>query len=252
MTIPKIIHYVWVGPKPFPDEDRRRVEQWRTLLPDWDYRFWNNDNVDFSSPYLSMAYAARAWNRVSDYTRMHALAEMGGVYLDTDVDLIRSLEPLLQHHAFLGCQVGDEQPGEMVNGAIFGARKGHWLPTMIRDKFNQEIDGRADIGSFAGPGLITKTLRDHGLSTYSDDPVLVRDVTIYPKRFFYPYSWTERYSPDVVVPDTYAVHRWAETWVVKSPTFAVRVRRALIKRLARYAPSLALWAAKRAAGSKQK
>jgi mannosyltransferase OCH1-like enzyme len=244
MTIPKIIHYVWVGPKAVPDADLKRIEHWHTLLPDWEIRFWNNDNVDFSAPYLRQAYAARAWNRVSDYTRMDSLTRFGGVYLDTDVDLHRSLDPLREHAAFLGFQAGDELPEELVNGAVFGAEKGHWLPSTIRKIFNEQYDGRTDIGSFAGPGMITKILREHGLERYSDEPVTVKDVTLYPKRFFYPYSWLETYSPDIVTPETYAVHRWAETWVVKKPSFSMRLRRAWIKRVARYAPSVALWTAR--------
>jgi mannosyltransferase OCH1-like enzyme len=76
-----------------PEEDRRRVKAWRRFLPDWEFREWNNDNIEFSSSYLSSAYAARGWNRVSDYTRMDALVRFGGVYLDTDVDVLRSFDP---------------------------------------------------------------------------------------------------------------------------------------------------------------
>lgn len=244
--IPRIVHYIWVGPKPLPEPDRRRVEEWRTMMPDWEFRFWSNETVDFSSRYLWQAYSVRAWNRVSDYTRMDALSKFGGVYLDTDIDLLRPLDPLRGDSAFLGFQAGDERPGELVNGAVFGAAPGHWLPVSIRRIFDEEFDGRTDIGSFAGPGLITRVLRGHGLERYSDQPVKVRDVTLYPKRYFYPYSWTETYSPDVISPDTYAVHRWAETWVVKQPTFRTRARRAFINRLARYVPSLALLASQMA------
>ncbi|MGK9164851.1 hypothetical protein KXR53_01055 [Inquilinus limosus] len=246
MAIPKIVHYVWVGPKALPEEDRQRVEQWRGVLPDWEFRFWNNDNVNFGSRYLSQAYSVRAWNRVSDYTRMDALSRFGGVYLDTDMELRRPLDPLLGNAAFLGFQMGDERPDVMVNGAIFGAEPGHWLPATIRDIFDKQLDGHTNIGSFAGPGLITKVLQDNGLRGYSDEGVTVRDVTIYPKRFFYPYSWLEEYSPEVVTPDTFAIHRWAETWVVNDQSLRTRLKRAWMRQLARYLPKTALWSAKMA------
>jgi mannosyltransferase OCH1-like enzyme len=67
---------------------------------------------------------------------MDALAKFGGVYLDTDVDLIRSLEPMLENRAFLGFQRGDDYPHELVNGAVFGAEPGHWLP-VVTSRFNQ-------------------------------------------------------------------------------------------------------------------
>jgi len=240
MAIPKIIHYVWVGPKPLPEEDRRRVEQWRARFPDWEFRFWNNDTVNFNSSYLSQAYSVRAWNRVSDYTRMDALTRFGGIYLDTDVDILHPFDPLLANTAFLGCQMGDERPDVMVNGAVFGAEPGHWLPSTIRDIFDKQMDGRKNIDSFAGPGLITKVLRENGLGRYSDEIVHVRDVTIYPKRFFYPYSWLEQYSPEVVTPDTIAVHLWAETWVVKNPTYWTRIKRLWTRQVARCLPKTAL------------
>jgi len=253
MAIPKIIHYVWVGPKPLPEEDRRRVEQWRTVLPDWDFRFWNNDTVNFGSRYLAQAYSVRAWNRVSDYTRMDALTRFGGIYLDTDMDLHRPFDPLLDQPAFLGFQMGDERPDVMVNGAVFATEPGHWLPAGIKHVFDTQLDGRTNIGAYAGPGLITKVLRDNGLKGYSDEVVHVRDVAVYPKRYFYPYSWLEEYSPDVVTPDTFAVHRWAETWVPKNPSFGTRLRRLWTRQLAWYLPATALRSARSAArrGSQQ-
>src|SRR5664279_4230771 len=153
--IPKIIHYVWVGPNAIPDADRQRIEQWREMLPTWEIRAWGNRDVDFSSPYLRGAFAVRAWNRVSDYTRMDALTRFGGVYLDTDIDLIRPLEPLLDREAFLGFQVGDERPEELVNGAVFGAEPNHWLAASIRSYLNERLDGRTDVKAFTGPGLLT-------------------------------------------------------------------------------------------------
>jgi mannosyltransferase OCH1-like enzyme len=244
MAIPKIVHYVWVGPKSIPEEDQRRVDYWRTVLPDWEFRFWNNDTVNYESRYLAQAYSVRAWNRVSDYTRMDALSRFGGVYLDTDIDLHRSLNPLLDNAAFLGFQTGDELPQSMVNGAVFGAEPGHWLPATIRDIFNNTLDGRVNIGDYAGPGLITKVLRDNGLTRYSDEITKVRDVTVYPKRYFYPYSWLETYSPEVVTPDTIAVHRWSETWVVRTPALKTRLRRLWIRQLARFAPEATLRSAR--------
>lgn len=159
--IPKTIHYVWVGPKPLPEADRQRVDAWRHMLPDWQIVAWDNDKVDYSSSFVRQAYSVRAWNRVSDYTRMDALARFGGVYLDTDVDLIKSLDPLLSLKAFLGFQTDDMNSiTDPVNGAVFGSEPGHWLPTSIRSFFNNELDGRTDIGAFSGPGLISKFLRE--------------------------------------------------------------------------------------------
>lgn len=238
-SIPKIIHYVWVGPRELPDGDKRRVEEWRKLLPDWEIRAWGNEEVDHGSRYLQQAYSVKAWNRVSDYTRMDALTRFGGVYLDTDVDILKPFDPLLGNQAFLGFQVSDEKiTTSIVNGAVFGARQGHWLPTEIRRRFNEEMDGRADMGAFSGPGLLTKILRERGLTGYADAPIEIDHVTIYPKRFFYPYSWQETFSPDVVTDDTYAVHLWADSWVAKSPSLKSRFKRQSLNALRKYFPGL--------------
>ncbi|MBV9828893.1 MAG: hypothetical protein JO001_24990 [Alphaproteobacteria bacterium] len=249
--IPKILHYVWVGPRSMPDEDHKRVEAWRVRLPDWTFSFWGNNDVDFESPYLREAFAVRAWNRVSDYTRMAALAQFGGVYLDTDVEVVRDLEPLLQHHAFLGCQNGGEEPDEIVNGAVLGAEPGHWLPRTIRTYFDEKLSGRADLGAFSGPGLLTQVLREHGLQSYVDDPIDVDGVTVMPKRYFYPYGWRETFSDAVITSDTFAIHHWAATWVRK-PTFRFRARRKALDLSCRLMPALALRIARATAGGGNK
>src|SRR5262249_13577285 len=152
---------------------------WRDMLPDWNFRFWGNDNLDLSSRYLREAFAVRAWNRVSDYMRMTALRQFGGVYLDTDVELLRSLEPLLDCDAFLGFQNVGDTAHEMVNAAVFGTEPGHWLPCAIRKHFDEKQKGWLDVGAFSGPGLITKVLRDHGLHAYSDEAIEIQGVRIY-------------------------------------------------------------------------
>jgi hypothetical protein len=232
--IPKILHYIWVGPAPMPEEDKRRVETWRAFFPGWEIRAWNNDDLDFTSSYLRQAYEARAWNRVSDYVRMDALVRFGGVYLDTDVDVLRSFEPLLNADAFLGFQLGDEAPEYLVNGAVFGAVPGHWLPAAIRREFNENMDGRDDVGPDSGPGILTRMLRARGLKSYSDEPIEVDGVVIYPRRYFYPYFMGEDLSDAAVTPDTFAIHRWAFTWNPKPS-----LKRRMLRRLERHAPVLA-------------
>lgn len=243
--IPRIIHYVWVGPRPLPAVDRARVTAWQAMLPDWEIRQWGNRDIDFTSSYVRQAFAVRAWNRVSDYTRMDALARFGGVYLDTDVDLVGPLEPLLADEAFLGFQTSDAaHADEMVNGAVFGATPGHWLPTALRAHFNERLDGRDDIGSFAGPGLLTQIMREHGLQGYDDDGVVVDGVRIHPTLAFYPYFWGEELDEATLTEDTIAIHRWAESWSGRRSR-AQRVRGWAHHRFARLAPAPALAIARR-------
>ena len=220
--IPRKIHYIWVGPNPISRAMSRRIDHWRALHPDWEFRLWTEADIG-RARFVDEALSVGAWSRASDYVRMDVLAREGGVYLDTDVDLLRPLDPLLDNRAFLGFQ--DETiADQLVNGAVLGAEAGHWLPVACRAWFDEQEDGKTDIGYFAGPGLLTTMLRQRGLTGYHDDPVEIADTMLYPRRFFYPVSWRRALPRLPIGPDTYAIHRWAASWVT-APSLRDRIGR---------------------------
>jgi mannosyltransferase OCH1-like enzyme len=235
--IPKTLHYVWVGPKSVPDPVKRLVDGWHRLNPDYDIILWNEDNIDFSFRFLQAAYGMRAWNRVSDFVRMWVLLRQGGIYLDTDIELRRPLDDLLDNRCFMGFQLQEKHP-DWVNGAVLGAVPGHWFVNRLHRYFVDQMHGWEEVGSFYGPGLITKLLLETGLQSYSDEPQMVRDIALYPTRWFYPYSWTESFSEDRVTPDTYAIHYWEETWK-KRRSISARLSRLMLKTSAQVSPQLA-------------
>ncbi|MBO6032598.1 MAG: glycosyl transferase [Prevotella sp.] len=125
--IPKIIHYCWFGRGEMPELALKCIESWHHFMPDYQYVLWNEDSFDVASyPYAEEAYEAKKYAFVSDVARLYALAHDGGIYLDTDVLLFKSFEPLLKYHAFAGfegskycpigtCVIGSEAHGEWVN-----------------------------------------------------------------------------------------------------------------------------------------
>ena len=104
MSIPKIIHYCWFGGKPKPELAQKCIKSWKKFCPDYEIMEWNESNFDVTTAplYVQQAYCLKRWAFVSDYVRLKALVEMGGVYMDTDVEVIKPLDPYLHHEAFAG------------------------------------------------------------------------------------------------------------------------------------------------------
>ena len=105
--IPKLIHYCWFGPQPLPAATQQYIASWRQFLPDYQIQLWNEHNFDYqANAYTRSAYAAGKYAFVADVCRIQALYQHGGIYLDTDVQMIASFDPLLHHHCFTGFEQG--------------------------------------------------------------------------------------------------------------------------------------------------
>ena len=104
MSIPKRIHYCWFGGKPKPKLAEKCIQSWKKFCPDYEIIEWNEDNFDIATAplYVRQAYEAGRWAFVTDYVRLKAMVEMGGIYMDTDVEVIKPLDPYLTHRGFAG------------------------------------------------------------------------------------------------------------------------------------------------------
>lgn len=242
-TVPPILHYVWVGPEPLPERDRALIDGWRRIMPHWTIRAWTNDTVDFTSNlWVRRAFAMQAWNRVSNYIRMQVLLREGGVYLDTDVEVLKSFDPLLAHAAFVGFQADVASPHwrhgpHWVNNAVVGAAAGHWLPRAVLAHIESTTSGEEAIAGSSGPAALTHVLMQHGMPERAETVLDVDGVAVYPKPYFYPSGHDEALAPGMVQPETYAIHHWAASWV--SGYRRTKLSRKIFKRVARLAPHLA-------------
>ena len=109
--IPKVIHYCWFGGNPLPPLALKCIESWKTFLPGYEIKEWNESNFDVNSiAYTREAYEARKYAFVSDYARFHILYHHGGLYFDTDVELIRPIDDIVARGAFMGCEC-EAKPG---------------------------------------------------------------------------------------------------------------------------------------------
>ena len=101
--IPKIIHYCWFGGKPLPELAQKCIASWKKYCPDYEIKEWNESNFNLNScDYVREAYEAKKWAFITDYVRLYAMVTEGGIYMDTDVEVIKPLDPFLKHKAFSG------------------------------------------------------------------------------------------------------------------------------------------------------
>lgn len=176
--IPKVIHYFWFGTKEIPDWQKRCIASWHRFCPDYEFRLWNEENYDIHScKYMADAYASGRMGFVPDYARLDVLYQQGGIYLDTDVELVRPLDELLYQPAFCGTQ-----PGGTVNlGSGFGCVPHLPIIGEMRDEYLtaefRHDDGTYDLTS--SPAYQTRTLKRHGFhpdNTYQ----VIGGMAVYP------------------------------------------------------------------------
>lgn len=213
MSIPKIIHYCWFGGNPLPEMERDCIESWKKFCPDYEIIEWNESNVDLSpSPYAQMMFDLKKWAFVTDYVRYAVVYEYGGIYLDTDVKLVKSLDPLLEHQAFAGF----EDAWSVASGLGFGAEPhdpivGEML-VAFRDLPCYDENGSPKY--VIQPALTTKVLVDHGLQLYHNVIQQVETFTIYPIEYFCPLDI--RINKLRVTKNTYSIHLYSASWYTEA------------------------------------
>lgn len=194
--IPRVIHRVWLGTDPMPEEFEYYGETWREHHPDWEMRLWTDDNL----PELRFPDAlerCRNHGERSDILRSELLFQFGGLYVDTDVECRRPLEPLIGDATAFAAWV---RPGR-IGSAVLGATPGH--PAI--ERLLTEMQDRVGEGSQieATVGLLTDVL--------SEAP----DVEVFDSDTFYPYHPRHNPANGREFPDAYAVHHWGLTWKSK-------------------------------------
>lgn len=206
--IPRVIHYTWFGGKEKQMLQRRCIESWHRFCPDFEIREWNEETYDVhKNQYVAAAYDCKKWAYVSDYARMDVLYQYGGIYLDTDVELFRSLEPLLGTDAFL-CFGEWPVPN---SGAGTGCVKGNILmrelmETRERVSFIQN-DGKGDPRTNSNYEM--KVLQNHGFRMDFTSQ-LTDGIALYPPDVIAPASVIGENA--FVTERTLGIHHCLNTW----------------------------------------
>lgn len=184
--IPKKIHYCWFGGNPIPEKDQKFIESWKKFCPDYEIILWNESNYDVSkNKYMKDAYDAKKWGFVPDYARLDIIYTHGGIYLDTDVEIIKSFDELLDNEAFMGF----EGANDIAPGLAFGAVPGHPGIKKLRDMYDEVSFYNEDntMNLTPSPIMATNLLVKNG-AVINDKKQEVLGITIYPTEYFAPFD----------------------------------------------------------------
>lgn len=209
--IPKVIHYCWFGRGELPKSAQKCIASWRKYLPDYEIMQWNEDNFDVNVvPYTAQAYAARKWAFVSDYARMWVLYHHGGLYFDTDVEVVASFDDITAAGAFMGIELADGERIAVNPGLGLGMEAGNTICREILDRFE-----RSDFAETNGiVPITTNTLLRYGLRPVNEVQQ-VSDITVYPIDYFNPLDdATGRLRR---TENTRSIHWYSKTWMDFSP-----------------------------------
>ena len=232
--IPKIIHYCWFGRGPLPELAQKCIASWKKYLPDYEIKEWNEDNFDVNIiPYTAEAYKAKKYAFVSDYARFWILHQYGGIYFDTDVEVIRPLDDIIERGNFMGfetapkSQLKEDASEASVNpGLGMGVAPGLGLIKKMLDFYEgrhfEFIPG--GIGQLTIVHIATEVLRKAGLKQQQGIQQ-VDDMWIYPAEYFCPINLkTGRIH---VRPNTRTIHHYAGTWQDKHFSFKEWIKKVL-------------------------
>lgn len=210
--IPKIIHYCWFGKGQMPELVQTCIASWHTHMPDWEYRLWTEDNFEINEApqYVREAYVAKKYAFVSDYVRLWALEREGGVYLDTDVEVLRTFDSLLSDTAFIGLEESKTLlPGTCVMGCEAHCE---WVKDMLTTYDNALFireDGTMDMTT--NVMRLGKRMVEGGLQHERKIQYLSQwGLRVYTHDYFSPITSTRVMRKSK---NTYCIHRFAGTWV---------------------------------------
>ena len=225
--IPKIIHYCWFGEKAIPELEQRCIESWKRLLPDYELRLWNERSFDLNRyPYAREAYEQRKYAFVADVARLWALEQFGGIYMDTDVEVIRPFDAqwtdsaMKQRMATIDCRSLMDLPafigyegslsGAVGTGIMASAPHGVWVTEQLRNYENRHFvkeDGTLDCTTNAV--IISDMMCQQGFQKNGQYGVYKDDLHVFPVDYFCPLSSTRVLH---CTANTYCIHHFAGSW----------------------------------------
>lgn len=236
MLIPKIIHYCWFGGNPLPKLAQQCIASWRKYLPDYEIWQWNEDNFDVNMiPYTAEAYRQGKYAFVSDYARFWILYKYGGLYFDTDVEVIRPMDDIIAKGAFMGFETdpdGENSPLRYPPRYAFGVavglgcgfEKGNDFVKRMLEVYGGLIyeEPRVNPNLKTVVAHVTEALMEKGLKCKRGIQQ-VDGITIYPREYFAPINVvTGRLH---ITENTRAIHQYMGSWTTGKDSWKERIRK---------------------------
>lgn len=228
--IPKIIHYCWFGGNPLPEPAQKCIASWKKYCPDYEIKEWNESNYDISSAplYVRQAYEAKRWGFVPDYIRLELIYNYGGIYMDTDVELIKPLDDLLVNQGYAGFE-----NDQFINfGLGFGAEAGNSVLAYLMESYTDLsfLKGDGTPNLVPSPILNTHSLSNIGL--LQDNSLQSIDKFVfYPKDFFAAKDFATGII--TITKNTFSIHHFDGSWVTDEDRAELKAHQKKEKRIIR-------------------
>lgn len=206
-VIPKQIHYCWFGKSPLPKRFQDNIDTWKKCCPDYEIKQWNETNYDVSkNKYMLQAYESRKWGFVPDYARLDIVETQGGIYLDTDVRMLRSFDLLLQFEMFCGF----ESMTRINFGQGFGAMKNHPVIKELRDGYERITFLNSDGEINMEPSPIYQTRELERLGVVINGMLQQKgNFIVFPPEYFSPVN---EFGYGIPTENTFSIHQYDGSW----------------------------------------
>lgn len=216
--IPKKIHYCWFGGKPLPELAIKCIESWKKYCPDYEIIEWNETNFDINCcNYVKEAYAAKKWAFVSDVARLYALVNYGGVYMDTDVEVLKPLDDILNYEAVSGFE-----NEKCIPTGLMACEKNQPLFSELFHEYDNihflKKDGSFDLTT--NVTRITNTCLKYGLKLDNSFQI-INGFALFPNDYFCPKDYASKKLN--LTKNTYTIHHFAGSWVPKSSKLKYKI-----------------------------
>lgn len=218
----KLIHYCWFGGNPLPEKTQKYIESWKRFCPDYKIIRWDESNFDINiCNYVKQAYECKKWAFVSDFARFWILYNYGGVYMDTDVELLKSLDNLPDN--FVGFEISENNDYFLASGLIRGAKKGDKICKIILDSYYHDdfiIEGHQNLKTVCIRE--TEIFRKFGLRQ-ENRLQNICNTSIYPTEYFCPMNFiTGKIN---ITNNTISIHWYDSSWFDKDTKNIFEIKR---------------------------